>query len=360
MKKMFTMALLVVIIGSLIGFYFNTDGGDITVRDIRYTGKDGQMLSALLYVPSNATNKTPAPAMIGMHGYVNSRETQDAFAIEFARRGYVFMAIDMTGHGNSDQIDGDTTRGFNDAIEYARNLPFVQRENIAIEGHSMGGMSTCNAIVRNEDKIKAAALVSSSYGLMAGDKLTSDTKVNLAIVFGVRDEFGPWMWETAHPRELGVSSKMKTLFNKTDEDVTLGKFYGSYDDKTARQWFMPNTTHGGAHFNKDAVADVLQFVGGAIPAPRTVDLYNQIWPWKEVGNGLILVGLLMFMGVMASWLLRLSYFQSLVQPMPVNHFIMDSSGWWTGALIGTGIAGITLFKFQNILLWKSLPSLLKI
>ena len=140
MKKMFVFAFLLVIIGGCIGYHFNTAGGEVSVKDIRYTGKDGKLLSALLYVPANATNESPAPAVVGMHGYVNSRETQDAFAIEFARRGYVFMAIDMTGHGGSEQIEGDSSRGFGTAISYVRSLPYVDRDNVAIEGHSMGGM----------------------------------------------------------------------------------------------------------------------------------------------------------------------------------------------------------------------------
>jgi len=353
MKKTFIVALLLVIIGGLIGYHFNTDGGDIAVSDIRIVGKDGKILSALLYVPSNATNETPAPAVVGMHGYVNSRETQDAFAIEFARRGYVFLALDMTGHGNSDQIIGDSTRGFDDAIGYIRNLSFVDRENVALEGHSMGGMSVCNALVRNEDKVKAAVIVSSSYGLLGGDKITSDTKANFAVVFGVRDEFGPWMWEVPHPRELGTSAKLKSLFNKTGDEVVLGKVYGSFADKTARQWLMPNTTHAGAHFDKEAIGDTIQFVEAAMAPPRKLDLRDQIWPGKEFGNGLILMGLLVFMAAMASWLIQLPYFKCLIQPMPVNNAAMNTKDWWMGALVGTVISGATLFEFQNILLWKS-------
>src|SRR2546428_14064146 len=59
-------------------------------------------MSGLLHTPRNATPKTPAPGILAVHGYINSRETQDGFAIEFARRGYVVLALDQTGHGYSD------------------------------------------------------------------------------------------------------------------------------------------------------------------------------------------------------------------------------------------------------------------
>jgi len=58
-------------------------------------------MSALLYIPPNATAQT-RPGILAVHGYINSRETQDGFAIEFARRGYVVLALDQTGHGYSD------------------------------------------------------------------------------------------------------------------------------------------------------------------------------------------------------------------------------------------------------------------
>ena len=183
MKKWFIVAILLIFIGSCIGYYFNTAGGDIAVKDVRFAGKDGKILSGLLYIPSNAANATPAPAVLGMHGYINSRETQDAFAIEFARRGYVFLAMDMTGHGYSDQILGDGSRGVEDGIKYIRNLPFVDHNNIGLEGHSMGGYSTSDAAVRNQDKINTLILVSSASEMRGGPQITGDAKFNFAVVF---------------------------------------------------------------------------------------------------------------------------------------------------------------------------------
>ncbi|HEY2212518.1 MAG TPA: hypothetical protein VGH62_13050 [Bradyrhizobium sp.] len=61
--------------------------------DVHFKGAKGNTLSALLYIPPNATTQTPAPGVLGVHGYINSRETQDGFAIEFARRGYNALAF---------------------------------------------------------------------------------------------------------------------------------------------------------------------------------------------------------------------------------------------------------------------------
>ena len=50
-------------------------------------------MSALLYIPPGATAQTPAPGILATgHRCIISREIQDGFAIEFARRGYVVLA----------------------------------------------------------------------------------------------------------------------------------------------------------------------------------------------------------------------------------------------------------------------------
>ena len=92
---------ILILAGGALAHLTQTSGG-ITIKDVRFAGAKGTTMSALLYIPANATAKTPAPGVLAVHGYINSRETQDGFAIEFARRGYVVVALDQTGHGYSD------------------------------------------------------------------------------------------------------------------------------------------------------------------------------------------------------------------------------------------------------------------
>ncbi|HUP51625.1 MAG TPA: alpha/beta hydrolase, partial [Longimicrobiales bacterium] len=98
--KLFAAGWIVVLAGSAAASVVQTWGG-IELRDVRFATQEGTRLSAFLYVPPNATPETPAPAVLAVHGYINSRETQSGFAIELARRGYVVLALDQTGHGFS-------------------------------------------------------------------------------------------------------------------------------------------------------------------------------------------------------------------------------------------------------------------
>lgn len=95
------VGLVLILAGGVLAWLTQTSGG-IQIRDVRFPGAKGNTMSALLYIPPNATPQLPAPGILAVHGYINSRETQDGFAIEFARRGYVVLALDQTGHGYSD------------------------------------------------------------------------------------------------------------------------------------------------------------------------------------------------------------------------------------------------------------------
>ena len=104
MRGRWSLAILGVVLilaGGLLAHFTQTAGG-IRIEDVRFQGAKGNTMSALLYIPPNATPQIPAPGILAVHGYINSRETQDGFAIEFARRGYVVLALDQTGHGYSD------------------------------------------------------------------------------------------------------------------------------------------------------------------------------------------------------------------------------------------------------------------
>ena len=115
----------------------SADGTQVT--GIRFAGDNGATLRALLYVPAGVDAAHKAPAILAVHGYINTAETQSAFAIELARRGFVVLAIDMTGHGWSGGVLRSDGYGGPDSLKYLRSLPYVDVNNIGLEGHSLGG-----------------------------------------------------------------------------------------------------------------------------------------------------------------------------------------------------------------------------
>ena len=185
--------IVLILAGGLLAYLTQTSGG-IRIQDVRFAGAKGNTMSALLYVPPNATAQTPAPGILAVHGYINSRETQDGFAIEFARRGYVVLALDQTGHGYSDPPAFANGFGGPDGLAHLRSLDMVDKNNIGLEGHSMGGWTILAAATAMPNDYKAMVLEGSSTGKPFAADGTPTWPRNLALVFAQYEEFSTLMW----------------------------------------------------------------------------------------------------------------------------------------------------------------------
>lgn len=133
-----------------------TSAGDIRMDNMTFQSSEGNKLSGYLFVPPNATSETPAPAIVTVHGWYNSKEMQDAFYVELARRGYVVLSLDMNSHGNSEQLDGDHlydgALGVHDAVTQLATMDFVDKEQIGLTGHSSGGGASNMAIQLDNER----------------------------------------------------------------------------------------------------------------------------------------------------------------------------------------------------------------
>ena len=169
------LGVFLIVGGSYLASRIQTADG-VRVEDIRFTGTGGTKMSALLYVPANATARTPAPGVLAVHGLINSREMQDGFAIEFARRGYVVLALDQTGHGYSAPPAFANKWGGPDGLAYLRSLPFVDKNNIGLEGHSLGGAAVLSAAQTYPDGYRSLILIGSTTGAPAAGSATIPRK----------------------------------------------------------------------------------------------------------------------------------------------------------------------------------------
>ena len=203
--------VILILAGGLLAHLTQTAGG-IRIQDVRFKGAKGNTMSALLYIPANATAQTPAPGILAVHGYINSRETQDGFAIEFARRGYVVLALDQTGHGYSDPPAFANGFGGPDGLAYLRSLDIVDKNNIGLEGHSMGGWTVLAAATAMPNDYKSMVLEGSSTGKPFAADGTASWPRNLALVFAQYEEFSTLMWGVDRARDVTQSPKLWALF----------------------------------------------------------------------------------------------------------------------------------------------------
>lgn len=291
MRGRWSLAILGVVLilaGGLLAHFTQTAGG-IRIDDVRFKGAKGNTLSALLYIPPNATPQIPAPGILAVHGYINSRETQDGFAIEFARRGYVVLALDQTGHGYSDPPAFANGFGGPDGLAYLRSLEFVDKNNIGLEGHSMGGWTVLAAATAAPTDYKSMVLEGSSTGKPFAADGTASWPRNVALVFAQYEEFSTLMWGVEKARDVTQSPKLWGLFG-TQAAVEPGKVYGDIAQGTARVLYTPAITHPAEHISHEAIGYSLDWFAKTLQGgtPRPVD--DQIWLAKEIGTLIALIG----------------------------------------------------------------------
>ena len=135
---------LAVMLVSVIGTSaIQTSGGRVVIKELSWESSAGHQLSAYLYKPATATASRPAPAIVTVEGWYNNKSMQDLYSIEFARRGYVVLALDMQGHGDSDALPWEElysgASGEDAAVALIASLPYVDATRIGITGHSSGG-----------------------------------------------------------------------------------------------------------------------------------------------------------------------------------------------------------------------------
>ena len=346
---LFLVGLVLILGGSWLASAVQTSGG-ISVTDVRFPGTGGVTMSGLLYTPKTATAGKPAPGILAVHGYINSRETQDAFAIEFARRGYVVLAMDQTGHGYSGGAAFSNGFGGPDGLNYLRGLPNVDKANIGLEGHSMGGWTVLAAAATLPDAYKAVVLEGSSTGAPFAADGTPAWPRNVALVYSRYDEFSKLMWGVDRAQDVGTSAKLKTLFGTT-ADVVAGQVYGDIAAGTARRLTQPVTTHPGDHFSTVAVGDALDWFGKTLTGGTPRPVSDQIWIWKEVGTGIGFLGFVTLLLGAFNGLLSLPAFAAL-RGDPVAAVERRTGGWW-GRLATTALLPIVTFfpAFIAVTLW---------
>ena len=121
-------------------------------------------LDALIYVPDGHEQY---PAVLMCHGFLSGKEEFGELPENIAKKGYVVMTFDFTGHGKS---KGD--RGYFRAISHIDDAERalkallanvkVDQNRVAIVGHSMGTIATTRLVTESElgKKSKTCILLS--------------------------------------------------------------------------------------------------------------------------------------------------------------------------------------------------------
>ncbi|ASL47893.1 2-(acetamidomethylene)succinate hydrolase [Burkholderia sp. AD24] len=341
---LFVAGCTIIVAGALLAHFTQTANG-IRVQDVRFTGTNGTQMSALLYIPRTASRENPAPGILAVHGYINSRETQDGFAIEFARRGYVVLALDQAGHGYSDPPAFSNGYGGPDGLKYLRSLDIVDVNNIGLEGHSMGGWTVLDAAATYPDGYKSIVLEGSSTGSGRAPEGSPRFPRNLALVFSQYDEFSQLMWNVPKAKEVTESRKLWAVFG-TNAAVEPEHIYGSIADGTARVLYTPIATHPGDHISRAAIGYSLDWFSRTLKGGTYIPSDNQIWPWKELGTLAAFIGFVTLVLGAFELLLQIQYFHRLARSPEISRKSRGAS-WWATIIFSAFLPVLTFYPFMN-------------
>jgi len=359
-RNSFWLALsLVLALFSAIGAaVVQTDGGAVTVKDLKWETSAGRSLNALLFKPDDATNENPAPAIVVTHGWWNNREMQDANYVELARRGYVVISIDMYGHGNSDPLPIAETAlngtGVYDAVELLAAIPYVDASRIGVTGHSNGARADNWAVGQDNAKevpLIAAVLLVDNEAFYT-DPANDDAYYNLygsrdvGLVADKYDEFffrtrGPDGSVLTPPREFATTPNAQSFLNFGADPSTLTEtrsvdtFYQQKVDgkDTVRILYTPAETHPWGTISKETVGNAVDFFEATLGAPNPSPGGNQVWQVKEAFTTLGLIAFGIFVVAFTRAMLATPAFAGLrvAKPIAAKPATRAGLGWFWGA-----------------------------
>lgn len=371
-KKWVLISLIICFI-SMIGSWAMQSGfGKVKVEKLTWVGSGGYTTSALLYKPSTAAKESKAPCIITIEGWYNNKEMQDLYSVEYARRGFVVLAVDMHGHGDSQ----DTTAaelysdavGVNAAVELVGNLPYVDTSRIGITGHSSGG-AACDMAVAIDNKrptklISAVLFEASTWVDDLGEDHSADFgSRSVGIIADKYDEFFFWTKDdqgnVVAPREFLTTKEAKNFVNFNEGPISVnveaGKLYTkAIDGKTAyRTIFQPTCTHPQVHFSGTCVSYGISFFDTVLKSPNPISPTNQVWQIKTAFNFIGLIGFVMFIIAFAFAMLETRYFESLkakeiIKPISVKS--RSGKAWfWIPLFICSIFSGlIYMWTINNV------------
>jgi len=171
MKKIKFVFILAVLI-MCISFSVNAQTNSVTIEKVQFTSQ-GTKIVGNLFIPESYEegDKIPGIVLVGPATSVKE-QVGGTYALELAERGFITLAFDHRGYGES---DGDLRYGediflksedIRSAVSFIRSLEMVDKDNIGAVG-ICGGAAALVQITAGERRINAVATVSGTLSLKA-------------------------------------------------------------------------------------------------------------------------------------------------------------------------------------------------
>ena len=338
-KVQLCLSLVLCLISIIFAGALQTDWGKIEMSEISLETQAGT-LTGYLFRPENASAENPVPAVVASHGYLNNREMQDCNYIELARRGYVVIAMNAYAHGDSDvakEAYADTPEvqsgGMIEFVRYLATLPYVDKTQIGVTGHSMGGGYTVTTMhyftgLENEALEKgmapeeAHALNLVNTGVVVGNYpgiIVTENKPFLCSFAVIEAKFDEFFYSSS--LEVLTSQSTQTIISlQTGEKFTgaaeEGKFYTNKETGRSVAFYNPPQFHATNHFSTTVVGYLVTAFDHSMPAPNPIPANQQVWLFKEIFNLIGLIGMFLFIVPFTELMMTTKFFGELKAASP--------------------------------------------
>lgn len=382
-RKFYARFLLISILVCLISIIgtnlIDTNFGSIITKDIKILDNKGNTIGCTIFQPKTATTENPAPCVITLHGSYNGRESQNFISLELAKRGFVAITMDCDGHGDAsnwkenpmdafflvtanpgsdfEDITTAPTSGMADVVEFVyNNLAFVDKSQIGIQGHSLGGKTAdaCYAYYKiqeylgGENKVSAVFLMGNqqlavngkwldhlNYNpddiIDSGDEIPLSYDIHYGVSAGTFDE-NNYTTEAGGPWTFYRSDNARTFINELDnynltenDSVEIGKIYSGTVDGSQEEYiralYQPHEIHMVNPYSPASTRNSIDFFQNAFEAPNPIAASSLTGQYTMILSVMGMAGF--FCAVFSSCCLMLTtdYFGSLLVKSPEDVYM---------------------------------------
>ena len=249
-RRFLAISLCVLIISTLMISLLASSMGKTKIQRVTTVGEDGRTISYSVWIPQNATNETPAPVLVLWPGRSSNGHQLDCWSIEFARRGYVVINADWNGNGETEIMSSmeSYVTGIMDSV---LAMPFINKDYMVVLGNSAGNSAATLACNNYSDNIKVYI---NDVNPMLITSLPEGT--NMLLIQAKADQYV----NTFVGNVDAVRAKLTEAWG-LDETVEIGKFYGSVEDGTLRQYVVTNSIHQISALDVGGIAAASEFMG---------------------------------------------------------------------------------------------------
>ena len=331
-RRFFCIMLALMVFMTVVNWGVITGWGNVKIERLTLSGYNGDKISVLLYRPKNATNKTPAPLLVCTHGNAGNARNHESWAVEFSRRGFVVVSIDLFGSGDSDNSTSslmglDSLTSVADVVyQHVATFDYIDKDNVVIGGHSMGTMVALSLAAKYDAKcmLGVSGRFETYFDTAEGGEeyaeLAKQYVGDVLVVYG----------DVERTEEAMCAEVQQWLDGKagyydgyegiayTNKDTLVGSFE---EGNAVYGTLNPNRVHEAAFVNQGCIGSLLWFaqesIGDAVP--NYIDHNQQVWQYKDfIGlAGIFVFGL--FICALALLLIEeIPFFEAVKRPIPRN------------------------------------------